>query len=237
SRRGRLLASAPHRRRADEPRAAGRGARGGSRSALPGLPHRRARRRRPGPLPRQLDLHPRAGRARRPHPELPLLVAVDGPGPGQGVRRPRVLLLRRRRPLDDGGRRSRRARRGELEQLGLARRSAVERGFVTRVPKAYPIYDTDYAERVATIRTWLDGIGNLQQVGRNGLHRYNNSDHSMLTAMRAVDNLLTGTHHDIWEVNAESVYHETHVVDEHPYRAAPETPEMKALAESGRAAP
>jgi protoporphyrinogen oxidase len=125
----------------------------------------------------------------------------------------------------------------ELEQLGLAVRSKVERGFVTRVPKAYPIYDTDYAARVATIRHWLDGIENLQQVGRNGLHRYNNSDHSMLTAMRAVDNLLAGAHHDIWEVNAESVYHETDVADEHPYRAAPETPEMQAFAESGRAAP
>jgi len=125
----------------------------------------------------------------------------------------------------------------ELEQLGLADRSKVERGFVTRVPKAYPIYDTDYAERVATIRGWLDGIENLQQIGRNGLHRYNNSDHSMLTAMRAVDNLLAGAHHDIWEVNAESVYHETHVADEHPYRAAPETPEMQALAETGQAAP
>jgi protoporphyrinogen oxidase len=120
----------------------------------------------------------------------------------------------------------------ELEQLGLAPRSKVERGFATRVPKAYPIYDADYAERVAVVRAWLDGIENLQQVGRNGLHRYNNSDHSMLTAMRAVDNLLAGAHHDIWEVNAESVYHETDVVDEHPYRAAPETPEMQALAAS-----
>jgi protoporphyrinogen oxidase len=120
----------------------------------------------------------------------------------------------------------------ELEQLGLAPRSKVERGFAIRVPKAYPIYDAEYASRVATIRAWLDGIENLQQVGRNGLHRYNNSDHSMLTAMRAVDNLLTGTHHDIWEVNAESVYHETQVVEEHPYRSAPETPEMQALAAS-----
>jgi protoporphyrinogen oxidase len=120
----------------------------------------------------------------------------------------------------------------ELEQLGLAPRSKVERGFATRVPKAYPIYDADYAERVAVVRSWLDGIENLQQVGRNGLHRYNNSDHSMLTAMRAVDNLLAGAHHDIWEVNAESVYHETDVVDEHPYRTAPETPEMQALAAS-----
>jgi len=116
----------------------------------------------------------------------------------------------------------------ELDRLGLASRSKVERGFAIRVPKAYPIYDADYAERVAVIRGWLDGIENLQQVGRNGLHRYNNSDHSMLTAMRAVDNLLTGAHHDIWAVNAESVYHETDTADEHPYRAAPETPEMEA---------
>src|SRR5580765_5577062 len=100
----------------------------------------------------------------------------------------------------------------ELEQLGLAPRAKVERGWAIRVPKAYPIYDADYAERVSRIRSFLETIGNLQQVGRNGLHRYNNSDHSMLTAMRAVDNLLAGAHHDIWEVNAESVYHETDVV-------------------------
>jgi protoporphyrinogen oxidase len=115
----------------------------------------------------------------------------------------------------------------ELERLQLSRKEKVDRGYAIRVPKAYPIYDADYAERVATIRHWLDGVENLQQVGRNGLHRYNNSDHSMLTAMRAVDNLLAGSHHDIWEVNAESVYHETDVVDEHPYRTAPETPEMQ----------
>src|SRR5881398_2121622 len=118
----------------------------------------------------------------------------------------------------------------ELEQLGLAPRTKVERGFATRVPKAYPIYDADYASRVAVIRSWLEGIENQQQVGRNGLHRYNNSDHSMLTAMRAVDNLVDGMEHDIWAVNADSVYHETHSEDEHPYRAAPETPEMQALA-------
>ncbi len=120
----------------------------------------------------------------------------------------------------------------ELEALHLAKSSKVDRGYAIRVPKAYPIYDADYAERVATIRGWLDGIENLQQVGRNGLHRYNNSDHSMLTAMRAVDNLLTGAHYDIWAVNAESVYHEIDVADEHPYRVAPETPETKALAAS-----
>jgi protoporphyrinogen oxidase len=121
----------------------------------------------------------------------------------------------------------------ELERLRLAPKAKVERGYAIRVPKAYPIYDTDYAERVQVIRAWLDGIDNLQQVGRNGLHRYNNSDHSMLTAMRAVDNLLSGAEHDIWAVNAESVYHETHVDDEHPYRSAPDTPEIEALAASG----
>ena len=80
----------------------------------------------------------------------------------------------------------------EIEQLGLAKAAKVERGFVTRVPKAYPMYDADYGERVDVIRGWLAGISNLQQVGRNGLHRYNNSDHSMLTAMRAVENITAG---------------------------------------------
>ena len=115
----------------------------------------------------------------------------------------------------------------ELERLGLAPRSKVARGFAIRVPKAYPMYDVDYAARVETIRGWLDTIPNLQQVGRNGLHRYNNSDHSMLTAMRAVENLLEDADHDIWAVNADSVYHEEDEVDEHPYRRAPDTPASK----------
>ncbi|HZO96484.1 MAG TPA: NAD(P)/FAD-dependent oxidoreductase [Gaiellaceae bacterium] len=114
----------------------------------------------------------------------------------------------------------------ELETLGLARRGQVERGFAIRVPKAYPIYDAEYADRVAVIRAWLETVENLQQVGRNGLHRYNNSDHSMLTAMRAVDNLLTGAGHDLWAVNAESAYHEEDAAEEQPYRNAPETPEL-----------
>ncbi len=117
----------------------------------------------------------------------------------------------------------------ELAKLGLADPARVQRGYAVRVPKAYPMYDVDYAERVQAIRDWLDGIVNLQQVGRNGLHRYNNSDHSMLSAMRAVDNLIHGTHHDIWAVNVESSYHEeTDAADEHPYRRAPDTPAMAA---------
>jgi len=115
----------------------------------------------------------------------------------------------------------------EIEKLGLARAASVKFGFVVRVHKAYPIYDVEYAQRVARIRRWLDGIGNLTQVGRNGLHRYNNSDHSMLTAMRAVDNLVLGTHHDIWAVNVESVYHEEQTENEDPYRTPPSTPAME----------
>ncbi len=115
----------------------------------------------------------------------------------------------------------------ELARLGLVDRRKVQRGFAVRVPKAYPMYDANYGERVATIRAWLDGIGNLQQVGRNGLHRYNNSDHSMLTAMRAIENIFDGSQHDIWAVNAESVYHEEGTPDEQPYRRAPETRAME----------
>ena len=118
----------------------------------------------------------------------------------------------------------------ELEHLGLARADHLEFGFVERVPKAYPMYDAKYAERVATIRSWLDALENFVQVGRNGLHRYNNSDHSMLTAMRAVENLVRGTDHVIWDVNAESAYHEEEAQDaQQPYIEAPETEAQKEL--------
>jgi hypothetical protein len=118
----------------------------------------------------------------------------------------------------------------ELQQLGLAKEGQVRRGYVVRVPKAYPMYDSDYGDRVDAIRGWLDSIGGLQQVGRNGLHRYNNSDHSMLSAMRAVDNVLHGAGHDIWAVNVESAYHEEQTDAEHrqPYRGdAPVTDAMR----------
>jgi protoporphyrinogen oxidase len=115
----------------------------------------------------------------------------------------------------------------EIEKLKLAKAADVKFGFVERVHKAYPIYDEKYAERVQTIRGWLEtGTKNLTQVGRNGLHRYNNSDHSMLTAMRAVDNITLGTHHDIWSVNVESVYHEEVHDSENPYKSDPKTPAM-----------
>ena len=122
----------------------------------------------------------------------------------------------------------------ELEQLGLAKPGQVRRGYAVRVPLAYPMYDESYAEQVAKIREWLDPIQGLTQVGRNGLHRYNNSDHSMLSAMRAVDNLIAGTDHDIWAVNVESAYHEeeTDADAEHAYRKVPTPPLEAELRES-----
>jgi protoporphyrinogen oxidase len=118
----------------------------------------------------------------------------------------------------------------ELEQLGLVEASRVRRGYAVRVPLAYPMYDESYAEQVAKIRSWLDPIEGLTQVGRNGLHRYNNSDHSMLSAMRAVDNVLGRGRHDIWEVNVESAYHEeqTDADAEHAYKQVPATPAAEA---------
>ena len=104
----------------------------------------------------------------------------------------------------------------ELETIGLATADRVAHGYVVRVPRAYPIYDAHYAAQVHTLRAWLQTIVNLQQVGRNGLHRYNNSDHSMLTSMCAVEN-LHGAQHDLWAINADSWYHETSIPEEQPY--------------------
>jgi protoporphyrinogen oxidase len=97
----------------------------------------------------------------------------------------------------------------ELAQLGLVRPEQVERGFVVRMPKAYPFYDADYRDNVETMRRWLEvHTPNLHPVGRNGMFRYNNQDHSMFTAQLTVQNLVDGTAHDVWDVNVEEDYHE-----------------------------
>lgn len=95
----------------------------------------------------------------------------------------------------------------EVEELGLVRASDVVDGVVIRMPKAYPVYDHAYQEALATIRSYLDRLENLQLVGRNGQHRYNNQDHSMMTAIFAAENVL-GANHDVWAVNVEETYHE-----------------------------
>jgi protoporphyrinogen oxidase len=97
----------------------------------------------------------------------------------------------------------------ELEVLGLVRAADVEQGFVVRVPKAYPYYDTHYRANVARIVEYVDAnVRGLHLIGRNGMHKYNNQDHSMYTAMLTVENLF-GAHHDIWAVNVEEEYHES----------------------------
>jgi protoporphyrinogen oxidase len=96
----------------------------------------------------------------------------------------------------------------ELEQIGLLDASKVEAGYVVRTPKAYPFYDAQYKEHVATLAGWLEEHApNVYPVGRNGMHRYNNQDHSMFTAMLSVENIF-GAHHDVWSVNVEEEYHE-----------------------------
>ncbi|MSM40530.1 MAG: NAD(P)-binding protein [Geobacter sp.] len=95
----------------------------------------------------------------------------------------------------------------ELERIGIAEGGLVREGVVVRMPKAYPIYDEGFDAALATIREYLERFGNLQVVGRNGMHRYNNMDHSMLTAELAVRNLF-GERHDLWGVNADDDYHE-----------------------------
>ncbi|WP_309232321.1 FAD-dependent oxidoreductase [Micromonospora tarensis] len=97
----------------------------------------------------------------------------------------------------------------ELERLGLVRPGVVEAGYVVRMPKAYPVYDERYQHNVDTIRAWLaEAVPNVHPVGRNGMHRYNNQDHSMLTAMLTAENIATGSTHDVWSVNVEQDYHE-----------------------------
>jgi protoporphyrinogen oxidase len=100
--------------------------------------------------------------------------------------------------------------KAELEQLGLASRADVLDGCVVRQAKAYPVYDDEYATHVETIRRELDErFPNLHLVGRNGMHKYNNQDHAMMTAMLAVENILAGRRaYDVWRVNQDAEYHE-----------------------------
>jgi protoporphyrinogen oxidase len=100
----------------------------------------------------------------------------------------------------------------ELEAVGLAPGSAVEDGCVIRQPKAYPVYDAEYRAHVDTLRAALSTFHNLQTIGRNGMHRYNNQDHSMLTGILAARNVL-GERHDLWAVNTERSYYEEQEVD------------------------
>jgi protoporphyrinogen oxidase len=103
----------------------------------------------------------------------------------------------------------------EMARIGLIDPEQVFDGVKVRVPKAYPTYDLQYEAAVDVIKQYLSGFENLQTCGRNGLHRYNNQDHSMWTAILATLNLIDGADYDVWSVNAEEIYlEEGDVIDE-----------------------
>ncbi|OGD90422.1 FAD-dependent oxidoreductase [Candidatus Curtissbacteria bacterium RIFCSPHIGHO2_02_39_8] len=95
----------------------------------------------------------------------------------------------------------------ELEFLGLIDKTEVLSGKVIRVPKAYPVYDKEYLSRVNVIKNYLQNFKNLQVVGRNGMHKYNNQDHAMMTGLLAARNILGGTF-NLWRINTDAEYAE-----------------------------
>ncbi|MHB1558665.1 MAG: NAD(P)/FAD-dependent oxidoreductase [Isosphaeraceae bacterium] len=98
--------------------------------------------------------------------------------------------------------------RREIEAIGLAKASEVSDGCVVRMPKAYPVYDDHYQDQLGIIRGWLKNLPNLELAGRNGMHKYNNQDHSMMTALLAARNILGLGTFDTWKVNTDAEYHE-----------------------------
>jgi protoporphyrinogen oxidase len=97
----------------------------------------------------------------------------------------------------------------ELEKIKLGKKKDLVDGFVARVPKAYPVYDADYKKNIKIIREYLDKFKNLQPIGRYGMFKYNNMDHSILTGLYAAENILSpDKKHNIWTVNADQEYHE-----------------------------
>ena len=122
----------------------------------------------------------------------------------------------------------------ECVQLGLVEPGEVEDGTVVRMTKAYPVYDRSYQEHVALIRHYLATFPNFQTIGRNGLHRYNNQDHSMLTGVYAARNIVGGQH-DVWTVNTETAYHEE---GQHPdAQAGDRSVPVRKVSSPGRLSP
>ena len=175
------------------PAGARRGAGRGRRPALPRLPLRGARGPgRQGAVDRQLDLHPRPRGQDHAGPELRLVVAVHGhataaTSSASSTRWPRATSGGPP-PTTSSSSRARPSSR----RSGLVDAADVEAGYVVRMPKAYPVYDEAYqAQRRRSCGEWLEAnTPNVHPVGRNGMHRYNNQDHSMYTAMLTVENIL-----------------------------------------------
>ncbi len=95
----------------------------------------------------------------------------------------------------------------ELGEIGLAGNAKIADATVVRVKKAYPVYDGTFRERLGVIRRFLRPLANFHTVGRNGMHKYNNQDHSMMTALLAVSS-MQGESADVWGINTDFEYHE-----------------------------
>ena len=102
----------------------------------------------------------------------------------------------------------------ELEELKLIEKNSTNEGYVVRMPKAYPVYDLNYKENIDKIKNWLLKYHpNLYPMGRNGMHRYNNQDHSMMTAVKSVRNFVLDEKNNIWGINVDDGYHEEGVIE------------------------
>ncbi len=117
----------------------------------------------------------------------------------------------------------------EIDAIGLVKAEHVVDGCVVRMPKAYPVYDDVYQDHLKTIRNWLKSLDNLHLAGRNGMHKYNNQDHSMMTALLCARNILGLGVYDPWRVNTDAEYHEGPETDDKTGRTVP-----KALVPAGR---
>ena len=102
----------------------------------------------------------------------------------------------------------------ELEYLKIIDTGKIKNGYVVRMPKAYPVYDLEYQQNITVIRRWLENNhANIHPIGRNGMHRYNNQDHSMVAGVLTVRNILNKETNNIWEINVEDEYHEEKITD------------------------
>jgi len=121
--------------------------------------------------------------------------------------------------------------RRELVALGICRPDEVKAGTVHRQPNAYPVYDANYLDHLALIREWLArALPNLWLLGRNGVHQYNNQDHSMMTGILVARNIATGSRYDPWLINSDAEYQEEERAGEAPGR-------LGIGRESGRSVP
>ena len=123
----------------------------------------------------------------------------------------------------------------EIAAIGLVDAGKVIDGCVVRMPKAYPVYDEAYQEHLSVIRRWLAGVSNLHLAGRNGMHKYNNQDHSMMTALLCARNIMGQGRYDPWRVNTDAEYHEDH--DPSHDRTGRAVPTPMFARRSGRTAP